>query len=78
LEETGEEGTIRRKWIGKVYRPMATPRSEGGVASERASERGQAESGGIVLATCWPRVPRGGVTRQGVALTDLQSLDDRQ
>ena len=36
-----------------------------------------AESGGVVLAA-GPRVPRGGVTRQGVALTELQSLVDCQ
>jgi hypothetical protein len=36
---------------------------------------GQTESGGMVLAvTCWARAPRGGVTRQGVVLTDLESL----
>jgi hypothetical protein len=39
---------------------------------------GQTESGGIVLAViCWS-APRGGVTRQGVVLTDLQSLLDCQ
>jgi hypothetical protein len=38
---------------------------------------GQTESGGIVLLTyAGPRAPRGGVTRQGVVLTDLQSLVD--
>jgi hypothetical protein len=37
------------------------------------------ESGGIVLAVrCWARAPRGGVTPQGVVLTDLQSLLDCQ
>jgi hypothetical protein len=37
--------------------------------------RGQTESGDIVLAVmCWAR----GVTRQGLVLTDLQSLLDCQ
>jgi hypothetical protein len=37
--------------------------------------QGQAESGGILLAAVsGTRVPRGGVTRQGVALTDRKSL----
>jgi hypothetical protein len=41
---------------------------------------GQTENGGIVLAViCWARgSPRGGVTRQGVVLTDLQSPLDCQ
>jgi len=44
---------------------------------------GQTESGGIVLAAVLPsyagaRAPRGGVTRQGVVLADLQSLLDCQ
>jgi hypothetical protein len=39
----------------------------------------QTESGGIVLAVnARARAPRGGVTRQGVVLTDLQSLLDCQ
>jgi hypothetical protein len=34
---------------------------------------GQTESGGVVLAViCWARARRGGVSRQGVVLTDLQ------
>jgi hypothetical protein len=37
------------------------------------------ESWGTVLAViCWPRAPRGGVTRQGDVLTDLHSLFDCQ
>ena len=42
--------------------------------------QGQTENGGIVLAViCWsPSAPRGGVTRQGVVFTDLQSLLDCQ
>jgi hypothetical protein len=37
--------------------------------------QGQAESGRIVIAAeAGPRVPRGGVTRQGVVLSDFQSL----
>jgi hypothetical protein len=40
---------------------------------------GQTESGGRVLAVnAEARAPRGGVTRQGVVLTDLQSLRDCQ
>jgi len=40
---------------------------------------GQTESGGKVLAVnAGARAPRGGVTRQGVQLTDLQSLRDCQ
>jgi len=39
--------------------------------------QGQAENGGIVLAAgAGPRVSSGGVTRQGVVLTDLQSPVD--
>jgi len=38
---------------------------------------GQKESGGIALLLyAGPRMPRGGVTRQGVVLTDLKSLLD--
>jgi hypothetical protein len=40
---------------------------------------GQTESGGRVLAVnAGARAPRGGVTRQGAVLTDLQSLCDCQ
>ena len=40
---------------------------------------GQTESGGRVLAVnAGAREPRGGVTRQGIVLTDLQSLRDCQ
>ena len=35
---------------------------------------GKTESGGIVLHHAGARAPRGGLTRQGVVLTDLQSL----
>ena len=55
--------------------------SEPPCARRQGVPHGQTElSGGIVLAViCWARAPRGGVTRQGVVLTDLQSLlDSRQ
>jgi hypothetical protein len=49
----------------------------GSSATNPAVPQQKPQSGGIVLAViCWARAPRGGVTRQGVALTDLQSLLD--
>jgi hypothetical protein len=40
---------------------------------------GQTESGGRAIAVnAGARAPRGGVTRQGVVLTDLKSLRDCQ
>ena len=46
---------------------------------EKGGPHGQTESGGRVLAVnAGARAPRGGVTRQGVVLTDLQSLCDCQ
>ena len=51
---------------------MSLPTRQGG-------PHGQTESGGRVLAVkAEARAPRGGVTRQGVVLTDLQSLRDCQ
>jgi hypothetical protein len=39
----------------------------------------KASSSSLVLAViCWAHAPRGGVTRQGVVLTDLSSLGDWQ
>jgi hypothetical protein len=49
------------------------------VCCRQGVPQGQWESGGIVLAVhAGARAPRGGVTRQGVVLTDLQSLLDCQ
>jgi hypothetical protein len=49
------------------------------LALSLALSDGQMESGGSVLAVnVEARAPRGGVTRQGVVLTDLQSLRDCQ
>ena len=53
--------------------------SEHPCARRQGVSHDQTESGGIVLAViCWARAPTGGVTRQGVALTDLESLLDCQ
>ena len=51
--------------------PIAHESSQNLIESSSA----QAESGGIVLATgAGPRAPSGGVTRQGVVLTDLECV----
>ena len=47
--------------------------------TRQGGPHGQTESGGRVLAVnAGARAPRGGVTRQDVVLTDLQSLCDCQ
>ena len=47
--------------------------------TRQGGPHGQTESGGRVLAVnAGARAPRGGVTRQGVVRTDLQSLLDFQ
>ncbi len=65
---------VTREWLGDwdgpmpVRAPLCLPTRPGG-------PHGQTESGGRVLAVnTGARAPRGGVNRQGVVLTDLQSL----
>jgi hypothetical protein len=61
-------------------------RTDGGLSpllclpTRQGGPHGQTESGGRVLAVvnAGARAPRGGVTRQDVVLTDLQSLRDCQ
>jgi len=70
--------------FGHVARRATWPNGEWGSAGHMAKRRvgvggphGLTESGGRVLAVnAGNRAPRGGVTRQGVVLTDLQSLLD--
>jgi hypothetical protein len=59
--------------------PPSTVYGSLGAHNARSSQVGRAESGGSVIAViCWARAPRGGITGQGVVLTDLKSLFDCQ
>jgi hypothetical protein len=65
------EGAAR--WLGRTDIMSEPPCARQGVP------HGQTESGGRVLAiNAGAHAPRGGVTRQGVVLTDLPSLPDCQ
>jgi hypothetical protein len=69
---------VSRERLGDWDGPMAVL-APLRLLTRQGGPRGQTESGGIVLSVnAGARAPRGGVTRQGVVLTDFQSLRDCQ